>query len=182
MTLEEIYNKLATHMKEGICYHDYLAQAYDFLGLYGFAHCHRHHSIEESEGYHKFIHYYSTHYHKLLTLAPEAHEVIPQTWYKYTTKDVDMNTRRSATKEFAQKWVEWETKTKTLYQEMRKELYILGEVAAALFLDEYILDVTHELKHAEKVLLKLETIGYDAPTILDWQKPLKDKYTKKLGW
>ena len=65
---------------------------------------------------------------------------------------------------------------------MRKELYIMGEVAAALFLDEYILDVTHELKHAEKVLLKLETMGYDAPTILDWQKPLKDKYTKKLGW
>ena len=65
---------------------------------------------------------------------------------------------------------------------MRKELYIEGEVAAALFLDNYVLDVTHELKHAEKILLKIEAINYDAPTIIEWQKPLKDKYIKKLGW
>ena len=182
MTTEEIFNILATHMWEGVCYHNQLAQIYDFLGLYGYAHCHRHHSHEEYEGFHKFIHYYSTHYHKLLTLTPTAKELIPQTWFKYSTKDVDTATRKGAIKECAQKWVEWETSTKKLYQDMRKELYEIGEIAAALYIDEYILDVTHELKHAEKVLLKLESIGYDMPTIIDWQKPLQNKYTKKLGW
>lgn len=182
MTVEEIFNKLASHMQEGVCYHNQLSQIYDFIGLYGFAHCHRHHSTEEEKGYHCLIHYYSIHYHKLLELAPEKNDLIPQSWYKYSSTDVDHTTRKNAIKEYAQKWVDWELITKALYQQMRKELYEIGEVAAALFIDEYILDVTHELKHAEKILLKLETIGYDAPTILDWQKPLKDKYTKKLGW
>ena len=182
MTTEEIFNRLATHMREGICYHDQLAQAYDFLGLYGFAHCHRHHNNEENQGYMCLLHYYSTHYHKLLNPAPEKHEIIPATWYKYATTDVDVGTRKSAIKDYAQKWVDWEMATKTLYQSMRQELYSAGEVAAALFIDKYILDVTHELKHAEKVYLKLESIGYDLPTIIDWQKILKDKYTKKLGW
>lgn len=182
MTVEEIFNKIATHMYEGVCYHDQLARIYDFLGLYGYSHCHLYHSKEEQDSYHYLIHYYSTHYHKLLTIAPEKHELIPQSWYKYTTMSVDKNTRQNAVKEYAQKQIDWERSTKTLYQEMRKELCEIGEIAAALLLDKYILDVTHELKHAEKLLLKLEAIGYDMPTIIDWQKPLKDKYTKKIGW
>lgn len=182
MTIEEIFNKLASHMQEGVCYHNELAAAFDFLGLYGFSHCHIYHSIEENEGYHCLTHYYSTHYHKLLLITKEEHKLIPDTWRKYTSQDVDLSTRKGAIKEFFTKWIEWEKSTKALYQEMRKELYIEGEVSAALFIDKFILDVTHELKHAEKILLKLEAIGYDAATIIDWQKPLKDKYTKKLGW
>jgi len=52
---------------------------------------------------------------------------------------------------------------------MRQELITIGEVAAALELDKYILDVTDELKHAEKKLIKLETLGYDIGKIIDWQ-------------
>ena len=52
---------------------------------------------------------------------------------------------------------------------MRQELYQLGEVAAAIELDKYIKEVSEELKHAEKKLIKLETIGYDLITIIDWQ-------------
>lgn len=182
MTVEEIFTKLTTHMREGVCYHDQLARIYDFLGLYGYSHCHIHHSMEEQESYYCLIHYYSTHYHKLLNIVPEKHELIPANWYKYTSMSVDANTRKNAIKEYAQKWIEWERATKTLYQTLRQELYNIGEVAAALFIDKYILDVTHELKHAEKLFLKQESIGYDMPTIIDWQKTLKDKYTKKLGW
>jgi hypothetical protein len=42
----------------------------------------------------------------------------------------------------------------------------MGEVATALFLDEYIIDVTEELKFAEKKLLQLEDIGYDMSVIV----------------
>jgi len=47
MTVEEIFNKLASHMVEGIMYHDDMAKAYDFLGLSGFARCHDYHHICE---------------------------------------------------------------------------------------------------------------------------------------
>jgi len=40
MTIEEIFNKIASHMVEGIMIHDEMANAYDFLGLFGFAKLH----------------------------------------------------------------------------------------------------------------------------------------------
>jgi len=39
MTVEEIFNKIASHMLEGLKYHDEMAKLYDFLGLYGYSIC-----------------------------------------------------------------------------------------------------------------------------------------------
>lgn len=51
---------------------------------------------------------------------------------------------------------------------MYKELCNLGEVAAANKVKCYICDVDEELKHAEKKLIKLETIDYNIGTIISW--------------
>ena len=183
MTIEEIFNKLASHMCEGVKYHDEMARAYDYLGLYGLSKCHIHHAIEEKQGYLCLSHYYMTHYFKLLQLEnlPES-KLIPETWYKYTTQAVDSGTKRNAVKELMEKWVSWEQETKKLYQEMRQELIQLGEVASALYIDQCICDVTKELCHAQKKLIKLETLGYDIGFIIKWQESLYKKYKKKLGW
>jgi hypothetical protein len=82
--------------------------------------------------------------------------------------DVDVATRRTAVKELMTKWVEWERETKKVFQEARQALYNEGEIAAALELDQLILDVDDELIHAEKKLIKLESIGYDITEIIDW--------------
>ena len=183
MTIEEIFTKLAAHMVEGIMFHDEVAKAYDFLGLYGFAMCHNYHHMEETEGYLCLSHWYSCHEHKLIKL-PELTktEVIPATWYKYATTDVDTNTKREAVKTLMTKWVEWEKETKKLYQEMRQELCAIGEVAAALKLDCYIKCVDKELIHAEKKHIKFETLNYDISTIIKCQESMKNKFKKKLGW
>jgi len=65
---------------------------------------------------------------------------------------------------------------------MRQELYNIGEVAAASFIDIYIEDVTKELCHAQKKLVRFETIGYDIIKIIEWQDEWEKKYNKKLGW
>ena len=183
MTVEEIFNKLATHMVEGIQFHNELAQAFDFLGLYGFALCHDSHRVEENNSYMYLCHYYSCHYHKLINLEElRSHNLIPQMWHKYNTMNVDANTKRESIKSLMTSWIQWEQETKQLYQEMHKELHAIGEVAAALEVECLIADVTKELMHAEKKLIKLETINYDLYMILDWQEPMKQKYKKKLGW
>ena len=183
MTVEEIFNKLATHMYQGVIYHDTMAKAYNFLGLWGFFKCHIHQSQEEKEGYTLLSHYYSLHYFKLLQLEEtNIPKLIPDSWYKYSTQAIDSGTKRNAVKELMEKWVEWEQSTKKFYQEMRQELCSIGEFAAALFLDHYINDVTKELSHAQKKLIKLETVGYDIIKIIEWQEDLDKKYTKKLGW
>ena len=138
--------------------------------------------FDRVENYHKLTHYYSTHYHKLIITTIENNNLIPATWYKYSSMAVDVNTRQNAIRDFTTKWITWEQQTKKLYEESREQLYQIGEIAAALYIDNYILDVTKELKHAEKLLLKLESINYDMPTIIDWQAPLCNKYKHKLGW
>ena len=183
MTVDEIFNKLASHMVEGIMFHDEMASAYEYLSLFGLSKCHTSHSIEEKKGFKYLSYYYSTHYFKLL--KPEeitGPKLIPDSWYKYTTQVVDAGTKRNAIKEFMEKWIKWEQDTKKLYQEMRQELYNIGEVAAASFIDAYIEDVTKELCHAQKKLVRFETIGYDIIKIIEWQDEWEKKYTKKLGW
>lgn len=177
MTVEEIFNKLASHMVEGIMIHDDMANAYDFLGLCGFAKCHDYHHIEETKNYRCLSHYFSTHYHKLLKLEQlNQPNIIPETWHKYSTPDVDTNTKRNAVKELMGKWVNWERDTKKLYQEMRQELCAIGEVAAALKIDCFICDVDEELVWAEKKWIKLETLGYDIGTIVKWSSEMYKKY------
>ena len=96
-------------MEEGIIFHKTLARAYDFLGLCGFAKCHIYHWFEEEHAYECLLHHYSKHYHKLLNISsvPQP-DIIPSTWYKYTTKDVDTNTKRQATRDLMKQWLEWE--------------------------------------------------------------------------
>lgn len=183
MTVEEIFTKILSHMKEGIQYHQDIAKAFEFLGLWGYAHCHDSHEFEETCNYKQFHHYYMTHYFKLLQLTPIKNStIIPEQWYKYTSYAVDINTRRTAIKDLMNKWIEWEKSTKKLYQEMRQELTIINDLDAALELDKYIRDVSKELSHAQKKLLTLESHNYDMTIIIDESSSMLEKYRKKLGW
>lgn len=170
-------------MEEGICYHREMAKAYEFLGLWGFSKCQLYHQCEELQGKMLLEHYYTAHYFKLIQLENfEKPEIIPVTWFKYTTQSVDLNTKRTAVKDLVTKWIDWERKTKKFYQEMRHELEILQEYDSAARLDKYIHDVSHELHNAEKLLIKLDSIGYDLITIEEWSTNWNKKYKKKLGW
>lgn len=183
MTIEEIFSKIASHMIKGIMYHNEFAKAYNFLGLWGMAKCHIHHQFEEEFNYVHLSHYYATHQFKLIHVEelPKL-TVIPDTWYKYTTQDVDTNTKKNAVKDLMLQWINWEKETKQFYSDMRHELMNLGEVAAALHIEKYLQDVDKELSHAQKKLIKLETVNYDWTYIIDQQKLLEIKYDKKLNW
>lgn len=181
MTVEEIFAKVASHMLDSIMIHDAMANAYDFLGLHGFSKCHCYHHFAETKDYTWLLHYYSTHYHKLLPIiAPKQSDIIPQTWYKYTTMDVDIGTKRQAIKTMMEKWIQWERDTKKLYQEIYTELCSINEIAAADCLKCLICNVDCELEQAEKKLIKLNTIDYSINTIIGWQESLHKKYKKAL--
>ena len=183
MGTQDIFSQIASHMREGINVHECLAQAYDFVGLYGSAKCQYYHQLEELKGFQFLLNYYATHYHELLQIENIIHkEIIPDAWYKYTTMAVDGNTRKNSLKMLMTKWIEWEISTKKLYQEMRQQLYANGEVAAALFIDKYIEDVSEELSGAQKRLIELESIGYEATEVLELEISMEKKYKKKLGW
>ena len=180
MTIEEIFNKLASHMEEGIAYHQELIRGYSFLGLWGYVKCQEYHYYEEAKHYKEFEHYYMTHYHRLLQIQLDKKELIPAIWYKYTMQAVDSGTKRNGIKELISKWIEWEKETKKLYEEMYLELTNLKEVAAAIEVQKYIEDVSEELSIAQKEQLNLDAIGYNLDVIIDWQDDIKKKYKKKI--
>lgn len=183
MSIEEIFTKLISHMKEGVCFHEEFARAYDFLGLWGFSKCQIYHEQEELQEYHRLYHYYATHYFKLIQIQDASKkEIIPTSWYKYVTQNVDINTKRNAIKELITKWIDWEQSTKKLYQEMWQKLTEINELDAARKVDQLIHSVSSELHDIEKLKIKLETINYELITILEWSDDLHKKYKKKLGW
>lgn len=181
MLVEEIFAKIKNHMLEGMVFHDQMARYYDFLNLGGYKRCHEYHYFEETLGYRKLCRYFMNHYHMFIPYDDmDNPQVIPDSWYKYTRQEVDSGTKRSSVKTGIEKWVDWEKKTKKLYQDMYKELMEMGEVAAAEKIMCYVKDVDCELKCAERKHINLESIGYDLSTIVYEQEEFHEKYRKKL--
>ena len=166
MTIDDIFAAIAVHMKEGILFHDYLSICYDFIGITKYAKDHSQHYMEESKGYRSLLHYYCSHYHKLLKLKePVAPTPIPESWYRYDTFQVDVKTKMATIEELTTKWVDWERATKKLYSEMYCAALEIKDAAAAIYIDKLVTDVTKELKQAEQLLIDLQSINYDLPTI-----------------
>lgn len=181
MTVDEIFARLAAHMRIGIEMHNDIANGFGFLNLRGYSKCHEYHFYEESRNYRCLQAYYLNHYYKIISNDNvEKIQIIPSNWYKYSSDDVDINTKQKAIKELTKKWVEWEKETKKLFETTHKELYELGEIAAALQIQAFLLDVTEELRWAHEKLLNLESMNYDMPQIIAEQEQFFEKYNTRM--
>lgn len=181
MEIREIYSKIAEHMINGMMFHEQMANYYDFLGLQGYKRCHEYHYLAETCAYRGVCRYFINHHNMLIPESRFDNEsVIPDSWYNHVRSDVDVSTKKNAVKTGLTKWVEWERKTKHLYEEMYKEAMEIGEVASACKIKELIHDVDCELKKAERYWLNKEAINYDIGAIIAEQKHKHDKYKRKM--
>ena len=151
MDVSEIFARLKQHALEGMVFHDCMVRYFDFLALDEHKGRHKCRYEEETEGYRKLCDYYMSHYNELIPEQPmNRPDVIPESWYRYSRMDVDSGTRNNAIRVASGKWVDWERETKTLYEEMCKELMDMGEIASAIFVSRMVKDVNHELAEAER--------------------------------
>ena len=170
MEVSEVFSKVKARMLEGMVFHDEMSRYFDFLDLCGYRYRHRKHYEEETKGYQKLCEYYMHHFNKLIPHQPmDRPDVIPDSWYNYSQTEVDSNTKRNAIRNATRKWVEWETDTKNIYENMCGELLNEGEIASYEFLSRFVKDVDEELKEAIHHHISLETIGYDLSFILSEQ-------------
>lgn len=170
MTGTEILSDMSAHMIKGLMLHSQLADYYMFLGLEGYAKCHKKHYKKESKGWRKLSAYYIRHYNKLITEKPiENPQAIPKTWYQFIRQNVDRTTKMKAVKSGLQMWRDWETETKELYQRYYKELIENDEVASAIFIKQYICDVDDEIIQIQNYILNKESIDYDMTVIIQEQ-------------
>lgn len=183
MTVDELFSSLSSHMIKGLMLHDQMSDYYDFLSLRGYKRCHECHYKTEMRGYRKLHRYFINHYGKLIEEGRvDDPQAIPSSWYRYTRKEVDANTKRSAVRTGVEKWIAWEKETKSKYEDAYRELVNMGEEAAAIFMQDYIKSVDCELKMAERKALDLEAVDYSLGFIVGEQTRIHDKYKRKMKW
>lgn len=181
MTIEEIFSVLIEHMVEGLMFHAQMADYYRFLGLEGFSECHKYHYFEENNNYRKLTEYYINKYNKLALERPfQNPHAIPEKWFLFTRQDVDEVTRKEAIQNGLLLWINWESNTKRFYERYYQELINLNEIASALELEQYILDVDKELTYAKNKEIYLKAMDYSISDILVDQESEKKKYQKQI--
>ena len=182
MTVEEIFNALANQMIEGLMIHSQLSDYYGFLGLLGYAKCHRYHYFEENRNYRAISDYYLLHYNKIIESTPIPNpSIIPTTWFSHKRTDVTPQTRKASIQAGFDKWVNWETDTKKKYEMLYQELINLDEVASALEVAKLIKDVDEELAEADQKRLEQIANDYNISDIINLQDELEQTYLTKLG-
>ena len=181
MTVEEIFSNICAHMATGLKIHNEIANGFGFLNLRGYQRCHEYHYYEESTNYRCLQNFYSDNYHRLIPEIEYKYEnMIPSNWYKYSRENVDVNTKRNAIKDLTKKWVDWETKTKSLYETSYKQLIELNEVYAAQKIIDFLNDVGGELEWAREKYINLESINYDIVSIVEEQDNFYAEYSEKI--
>lgn len=181
MTIEEIYSELSAHMIKGLMVHNQMANYYCFLNLKGYAKCHTYHYLCENKDYMELNHYYHKHHNKLIKDKPVTDpKIIPNSWYAYVRADVDATTKRNAVKTGLEKWIDWEEETLQLYSKMYKELFTLGAIADAKYLECLITDVNDELAQANSLYIKKKSTDFDIESIMGDQEEKAEKYWQKI--
>lgn len=175
-TCAEIYRLIGSRQITALMFHDAMADLFDFLGLQGFKRMHEYQYIVESAEHRALKRYYLNHHGKLLPdteVSPVS--VIPSDWYKYTRMDVTSSIRKQAVKTAFEQYYEWESETKELYS--TAAVYLMNWHKAADFnkINGLLMDVDKELKHIERLIIRMSSVDYD-PVYVD---SLQDEYHKK---
>lgn len=180
MELQEIMNKVASHMVSGMMFHEQMSEYYLFLNLKGYSKCHEYHFMDETCNYRKFCKFYTKHFQRLIHTDIEVEQYIPESWYKYTRFDVDKGTVQESVKKGLEMWVDWERKTKKMYQEVYTELVEANEIDAAIYMEKLVRCVSKELEKVESYHIKKTIIDYNISDIMAEQHHKKEKYKGKI--
>lgn len=167
MNVYEIWNKISSHQVTGLMYHFQFADMLYFLGFDNLGkdqECHYH---KESKVIRENHHFVMKHHNKIITSVHiESVELIPSSWSRYTTIDVDKNTRKTQIMNIFNSWLDWEIHTKEFYTDMYNKAKEQHAIADACRIKEMILDVEDELVYIRKCIHKMQMHDYSVEAIL----------------
>ena len=172
---------MSTHMIQGTMIHEQLMNCYLFLGLDGYAACHKYHYLSESKGRIKLCKYAAKRYSSVIKSGQVSDpEIIPSSWFTTFRENVNAQTRKEAMKAALNEWLKWEEETKKLYEECYSELLAKQDIAFSEFLVSYINDVDEELIFIKEELLHKTAMDFDIVSILEEQSSYKKKFKNLL--
>ena len=106
--------------------------------------------------------------------------VIPESWYQYSRQDVNPATRASSIQLGMDKWIDWEKRTKVLYEQLYIEAININDIALSIKIKDLIKDVDKELAEACQKRLEMKAIEFNISDLLQDQRSVYKKYNKKL--
>lgn len=173
MTVEEIFKNIVSHVLEGIMMHEEFANYFAFLGLHEYEGKQREQYLEESKLLNSINEHYINSYCKLIPRMKlgEIPKHIPDSMFGHVTEDLEANNIRQAVKTISKAWVEWEEKTKQLFEESYVKLVDDNSaVCSASFVKGLIEDVDKELAEAREFWLSNKLSNFDITKIMEEQK------------
>ena len=181
MRIDDILNELATHMIQGMMFHEQLMNCYRFLSLPGYAKLHEYRYGEETEGYIRFTEFVTNHYDKLVKPNKvEDQAIVPESWYSMPRTDVSFDIRRESVSAGLSEWINWEKGTLHLYEDACQEMFNLGDMVGYNFVNKYVDDTFKELIYAKNEQLSKKSMNYDMTSIVEEQDTYEKFYKKKL--
>lgn len=176
-------SRMASHMIEGVMIHEQLMNVYLFIGLYGEAVKHKSHYIAESQNYADLCEYCMKVYGVLVNASIKSAAIpslIPKSWLSSSQFDLDYETRIEILKSADNEWIDWETKTLDLYNEIYSHLITTSCSSSSEFVKKYILEVENEVIEARREKLEHSAVNYDMPFIMERQKKRERSYNKEI--
>lgn len=170
MTLKEIYTALANRMVGAIMIHSQLVQIFAFVDLLPDMRKQESQLQEETHGYSELNKYYIQHHHNILIADnPPQIDILNLGMLKKSSDELTTEDKMYLIKYGMKEWIEWERKSKVIYEDSYRELLDISEVASAEFVSRFVRDVDLELKEAEKIFRVREGIDWDLSAIYDKQ-------------
>lgn len=170
MTLHEIYTALANRMVGAMMIHSQLVQVFAFVDLLPDMRKQESQLQEETHGYSELNKYFIQHHHDILIADnPPQIDLLNISIFKKSNKELTSEDKSKIIQYGMKEWIEWERKSKILYEDSYRNLVDISEVASADFVSRYVRDVDLELKEAERIFRVREGIDWDLSTIYDKQ-------------
>lgn len=170
MPMHEIFKKLSNRMVGAMMIHTRLTELFNFIDLETDAKRQKKQLHEESDGLLKLEKYAAQHHHILITSDnPPQVDILNLDILEHPNDKLSPDDKIHLIQYALKEWIEWEKKSKVIYEDSYRNLVDMSEIAAADFVLQYVKDVDKELRDAELLYRVRDAIDWDLATIYDEQ-------------
>ena len=170
MPMHEIFKKLSNRMVGAMMIHTQLTELFNFIDLESDAKRQKKQLHDESDGLLKLEKYVAQHHHILITSDnPPQVDILNLDILERPNDKLSQDDKIHLIQYALKEWIEWEKKSKVIYEDSYRNLVDMSEIAAADFVLQYVKDVDKELRDAELLYRVRDGIDWDLATIYDEQ-------------
>lgn len=173
MATHNVFTKLANRMVGAMMVHTQLTELFNFIDLEADAKRQKKQLHEETDGLLKLEKYAAQHHHILITSDnPPQVDILNFDILERPNDKLSPDDKIHLIQYALKEWIEWEKKSKVIYEDSYRNLIDMSEIATADFVLQYVRDVDKELRDAEFLYRVRDAIDWDLPTIYDKQARL----------